>query len=130
METLRDSVETSVTMNLFGSQKEASYAHIFKSTLTKLSIATCAQHLDNFNPNRLQSTAHLAYPIQDRPRNNKDITSVKYHQKNIQRGLGVEPIWVFKNKKDDTLVLLDGAHRIVASYIENQRKVPAYIVVK
>ena len=31
--------------------------------------------------------------------------------------------------KDKKYILLDGAHRIVASYIENKNNIPAYIII-
>ncbi len=76
---------------------------------------------------RLQKSAVKAYPINDRPRGNKDISSVKYYQKQILQEKEITPIWmVYKNNK---YILLDGAHRIVASYIENKKYIYAYVII-
>ena len=66
--------------------------------------------MDNFNPNRLKKSAIKAYPLSDRPRGNKDILSVKFHQKQLQQNKNIEPIWILKKKKKK--ILLDGAHRV------------------
>jgi hypothetical protein len=125
MEYLKDSINTSITMHLFKNKKDATYAHIFKSNLEKVPISIF-KNVDNFNPERLQYTAVKAYPINDRPRGNDDITSVKYHQKQIQENKEVSPIWIiYKNNK---YTLLDGVHRVIASYIENKKYIPTYII--
>ena len=79
---------------------------------------------DNFNPERLQNSAVKAYPLHNRPRGNADIRSVKFHQKIIQQKKEINPIWILK--KDGKVILLDGAHRLVASHIENKK----YIQIK
>ena len=120
-----DSVETSVSMKIFKNKQDASLAHIFKSKLVKIPLSTF-KNIDNFNPDRLQKSAVKAYPLNDRPRGNSDISSVKYYQKQIQQKKEITPIWMIqKNKK---YILLDGAHRIVASYIEGIQYIYAYII--
>ena len=123
---VRDSIETSVSMKLFKTIDEATKAHVFKSTFTKFPMFKC-KNLDNFNPERLQSTAVKAYPLTDRPRGNNDISSVKFYQKQIKEQKEIQPIWLaqMKNKQ---YILLDGAHRIVANYIENKKYLNAYII--
>ena len=122
-----DSVETSITMKIYKNKKEALFAHVYKSKLTKLPISIF-KNIDNFNINRLQKSAVKAYPLNNRPRGNKDINSIKYYQKQIQLKKDIMPIWIIKiNKK---YILLDGAHRIVSSYIENKRFINAYIIKK
>ena len=125
--TIKDSVYTSVNMNIFKNNEDASYSHIFNSKLVKkipLKIFN-NNNVNNFNSDRLQKSAIKAYPINDRPRGNKDISSVKYYQKQIQQKKEITPIWMIcKNNK---YILLDGAHRIVASYIENV-PIDAYII--
>jgi len=131
METLRDSIETSVSMKLFKTKEEASMKHVFNSKLVLFPLAKC-KNLNNFNPERLQSSATKAYPPSNRPRGNKDISSVKYYQKLIKKELNISPIFILlkKNKNGSTsnYILLDGAHRIVASYIENKLNIPAYLI--
>jgi hypothetical protein len=122
--TIKDSVYTAVNIEIFKNYEEASYSHIFNSKLVKIPLKTF-NSVDNFNPNRLQISAVKAYPLNDRPRGNKDISSVKYYQKQIQQKKEIAPIWMIH--KNDKYILLDGAHRIVASYIENT-PVNAYII--
>jgi hypothetical protein len=113
---LIDSIETSVTLKIFPNKKKACMAHIYKSELVKINM-NIFENINNFNSNRLQSTAIKAYPLNDRPRGMSDIKSVKYHQKQIKENKQLLPIWmIYKNNQ---YTLLDGAHRIVASYIEN-----------
>ena len=82
--------------------------------------------VDNFDPVRLCETAVNAYPVHNRPRGDKDISSVKYYQRQIQQKKDIQPIWlVRKNKK---YILLDGAHRIVSSYCERKRYISAYVI--
>jgi hypothetical protein len=82
---------------------------------------------DNFDPNRLQLTAEDAYPLPNgRPRGDKDISSVKFYQNQIQQKTDITPIWMIQ--KNNKYILLDGAHRIVASYIENIKHLNAYII--
>jgi len=122
MSSIVDSIDTSVDMKIFKNREEAAYSHIFNSKLVKIPLSTFKNdNVDNFNSIRLQNSAVKAYPLTRRPRGNKDISSVKYYQKQIQQKKEVTPVWMIqKNKK---YILLDGAHRIVASYIED---VPVY----
>jgi len=122
---IRDSVETSVTMKLFKTNQDSSFAHIFKSKLLKIKLSVF-NNVNNFNPDRLQKSAIEAYPLHNRPRGSKDISSVKYLQKQIQEKREVTPIWMVH--KNGEYILLDGAHRIVASYIEGKTHVNAYVI--
>ncbi len=122
---IKDSVETSVSMKIFKNKKESSFAHIFKSKLKKIPLSTF-QHVENFNPERLQKSAIQAYPLHNRPRGDKDIKSVQYYQKLIQQKNNITPIWMIQ--KNNKYILLDGAHRIVANYIENKKYMYAYII--
>ena len=80
---LQDSIDTSVKLKLFNNRNEAAFAHIFKSVLTKIPISLF-KNIDNFNPNRLKKKAVKAYPLNDRPRGNKNFTDVIFYQKIIQ----------------------------------------------
>ena len=117
---MEDSVSTSVTLKIFTNRQEAIDAHTSKSKLVKLPMTTFT-NVENFNPNRLQKSAENAFPINDRPRGDKDISSVEYHRKQIQT-----PIWLIKQNK--TYLLLDGVHRIVAHYIEGKQYIYAYVI--
>jgi hypothetical protein len=125
MDILRDSVSTAVSIKIFKNKKESAFAHIYNSKLSKIPLSIF-KNVDNFNPIRLQKSASKAYPINDRPRGNNDISSVKYYQKQIQSTKNISPIWLCKKKNKYTL--LDGAHRIVASYIENKQYILAYVI--
>ena len=123
---LKDSIITSVSMKIFKNIEDASVAHIFKSMLVKLPLSLFTD-VDNFNPDRLKKKAINAYPVNDRPRCNSDITCVKYYQKQIQQKKEISPIWLIQiNNK---YVLLDGAHRIVASYILGKKNINAYVII-
>jgi hypothetical protein len=123
---LQDSIYTSVDMKIFKNIKDASIAHIFKSKLVKIKLSIF-KNVDNFNPERLQKSATKAYPINDRPRGDSDINSIKYYQKQIQQKKDITPIWLIQ--KNNKYILLDGAHRIVASYIENKHYINAYVII-
>lgn len=125
VQVIKDSIDTSITMKLFTNRKEASFAHIFKSKLVKIPM-TKFKNVNNFNPNRLQKSAVKAYPPSDRPRGNKNISSVKYYQKLIKDKKDVTPIWMIK--KNNEYILLDGAHRVVSNYIEGKRYINSYII--
>ena len=120
-----DSIDTSISMKIFKNRKDASMAHIFKSKLVKIPLSKF-NDVENFNKNRLQKSAVKAYPMEDRPRGNTDISSVKYYQKQIQQKNEIQPIWMIQ--KNNKYILLDGAHRIVASYIEDKQYINAYII--
>jgi hypothetical protein len=118
MQNMKDSVSTSVNMKLFKNKQEAHLAHILKSKLVEIPLSIFENNrIENFNSDRLKKSAAKAYPLDDRPRGNYDISSVEYHQNRIKQQNCINPIWLlYKNKE---YVLLDGAHRIIASYIED-----------
>ena len=122
LDVMKDSVETSVTIKLFSSLNTASYYHIFKINLVKFPLSKC-RHLNNFNPARLSKDP---YPSEDRPRGQKDLDSVLHHRKIIRQQGHTEPIWIALKKGEYTL--LDGAHRIIATYLENKRTIMTYII--
>lgn len=117
-----DSVETSVTLKLFSSLEKSSYYHIFKSKACPFPLSNCRE-LQNFDSARLSTDP---FPKENRPRGQKDLDSVLHHRRIIHRQGHTEPIWIaFKKGK---YTLLDGAHRIIATYLENKRTIPAYII--
>uniref|UniRef100_A0A6C0F036 ParB/Sulfiredoxin domain-containing protein n=1 Tax=viral metagenome TaxID=1070528 RepID=A0A6C0F036_9ZZZZ len=124
---MRDSVSTSVSIKLFENKQDARLAHILKSKLVEIPLSMFANNgVENFNSDRLKDSAVKAYPLDDRPRGNVDISSVEYHQSQIKQQNDIDPIWlVYKNNK---YLLLDGAHRIVASYIEGVEFIRAYVI--
>ena len=126
MAVLRDAIETSVSMKIFLNKNTAALRHVFNAKLTKFPMSYCKNKLENFNPDRLQESAVKAYPLSDRPRGEKDISSVKFYQKQLKEKKDIPAIWIIKDKSK--YILLDGAHRIVASYIEKKKYMDAYIV--
>jgi hypothetical protein len=124
---MRDSVSTSVNIKLFENKQDAHLAHILKSKLVEIPLSMFANNgVENFNSDRLKDSAVKAYPLDDRPRGYADTCSVEYHQNQIKEQNDIDPIWlVYKNKK---YILLDGAHRIVASYIEGVKFIRACII--
>ena len=122
MDALRDSIRTSVKTKVFSSVKTSSYSHIFESKLVDFQVSKC-RNLRNFNPDRLSKDP---YPKEDRPRGQDDLDSVLHHRRTIRREGETEPIWIAL--KDGEYTLLDGAHRIVATYLENKRTIPAHVV--
>lgn len=122
---IQDSIETSVNIKIFKNINDAMYAHIYKSKLEKIQLKKFI-NIENFDSERLQVSAVKAYPLNNRPRGKNDITSVKYYQKLIQNNKYIQPIWlIYKNNK---YILLDGVHRIVAYYIEQESFINAYII--
>ena len=122
---IKDSVETSVNLKIFKNIEEASSAHIFKSELIKLPLSLF-KNVKNFDPKRLQESALKAYPITNRPRGENDIKSVKFYQKQLKQKINIHPIWMIY--QDEKYILMDGAHRIVASFIENEKHIYAYVI--
>jgi hypothetical protein len=125
IQVLRDSIDTSVSLKLFETKEESTMRHIFHSKQITFPLSKC-RNLDNFNPDRLQLSANKSYPLYDRPRGDKDISSVEYHQRRIKHNIDIQPIWLFK--QHNKYILLDGSHRIVASHIENKKYISAYII--
>lgn len=125
IQDLHDSIETSISIKIFKTKEESTMKHIFNSKLISFPLSKC-KNLDNFNSERLQNSPVKAYPLDNRPRGDKDISSVKYYQKLIKNKLDIPPIWIIK--KNNNYTLLDGAHRIVESYIENKKYVATYLI--
>ena len=71
IQSLRDSVETSVALKLFSSHKVAAEHHVFNTTYQMVSISDC-KSMENIDPVRFSSDP---YPAHDRPRGQKDLDS-------------------------------------------------------
>ncbi len=121
---LRASIDTSIELKLYSSRKDSASDHIFNSSFYMFPLSKVSK-LNNFNIARLQDTPAKAYPLNDRPRGNNDLLSVKYHQKQIKKNI-LDAIWIYK--KNNKYTLLDGVHRIVATHIENKKYIPSYII--
>jgi len=110
LQSLKDAVETSMSLELFPNRETASMHHLMYSNLGILEL-TKAKYLKNFNAARLQKTAEEAYPITNRPRGKKDIESVEFYCQMFINKQDVPPIIIYDGS------LLDGVHRIIAAYV-------------
>jgi hypothetical protein len=122
IQSIRDSVETSVSLKLFPSENVAARHHIFNTTYKMLSMTDC-RSLENIDPIRFSSDP---YPVDNRPRGQKDLDSLKYHRRMIRKHGHTEPIWIAK--KGTRHIILDGVHRMAATNLENKRQIPAFIL--
>ena len=98
------------------------YLLIEKRKLSSLKINT----ITNINKNRLSSRPELAYPENDRPRGDNDLKSVEFHQLKLRNGESLEPIWIIE--KMGKRYILDGFHRLAASYIEKKEFIDSYYI--
>lgn len=124
---ITDSVSASITIKLFENIFESCLAHIFNTKLGKFDLINYNKEcIKNINKNRFAETAELAYPESDRPRGDSDLVSVKYHQERLQNGENLEAIWIIE--KNGKRYILDGFHRLAASYIEKRTNIDAYFI--
>lgn len=126
--SLNNSIETSIGF-IFKSYEESFKNHITKTKIKKLSIKKI-YNIENFDSNiRLPKSKKIldAYPKNDRPRGKKDLESVKYHIKLIKQNKSFPNIWIVK--KNGKLILLDGAHRIVAHYLSNKKYIMCNVII-
>ena len=127
LKSLNDSIKTSISIGLFKNYEKAFEYHVTKSKKNKLKIMKFKKgEVENFNPERLSGNKIIdAFPPTNRPRGQADIDSVKYHMKQIKLKKE-QHIWIVKKK--NKIILLDGAHRIVAYHLLGKEKIPAYII--
>lgn len=119
---MNDSVKTSLHIGIHSSLEIALHNHTFNRTFLDFPLSKCKE-LHNFNPLRLSKTP---YPDHDRPRGQADLDSVLYHSQLIQNNCDINPVWIaFKNNE---YTLLDGVHRIVATYLANKLHIPSYVI--
>ena len=117
-----DSIQTSMTLGLFNTKKQAINAHK-KATRALFPLEYSNKFLDNFKSVRLSS---IPYPTKDRQRGQADLDSVEFHRRMIRKTGTTEPIWIAQ--KGTLHILLDGVHRLAAAARENLKQLPAYIV--
>lgn len=124
---ITDSVLASITIKLFDNIKDSCFAHVFNSKMGKFDLVNYnKEYIKNINKNRLAETAELAYPEGDRPRGESDLVSVKYHQERLQNGENLEAIWIIE--KNGKKYILDGFHRLAATYIEKRTNIDAFFI--
>lgn len=122
IQSLNDSIQTSITLGIFSSYKIALSEHILNGFLQVFPISKCYE-LSNFNSCRLSIEP---YPENNRPRGDDDIQSVLYHRQQIRQTGDTEPIWIIF--LENRFILLDGVHRIVATYLENKEDIKAFVI--
>ena len=122
---LVDSIGTSLLIGLFPDEEAATRAHVLQTVEATLPITMFkACKVDNLNPARLSENP---YPVENRPRGKADLASVAHHRRTIRsKGRVTSPVWLAK--KDGKYIMLDGVHRVVATYLEKKRTIPAYVV--
>jgi hypothetical protein len=124
---IADSVAASITIRLFDNIRDSCFVHIFNSNISKFDLVNYDKKIIvNINKNRLAETVELAYPENDRPRGENDLSSVKYHQELLKNGDELEAIWIIE--KNGKKYILDGFHRLAASYIEKKTNIDAYFI--
>ena len=112
--------------NFVNDLDDAINCYIFDSMPIKINIMEYKDKIHDFNYNRLKPTVEDSYPEYDRPRGNEDIESVIHHINLLKNGEELLPISLIN--KDGKLYMLDGYHRIVASYIEEKYDIMANII--
>jgi len=124
-DTLSAAIGTAMALNLFPSEDAAVRTIVSNTTEKQIPIALFKSGaVDNINPQRFSK---LPYPPSDRPRGQANLDSVKHHRRTVRaKGRIESPIWVAKKGKK--LIMLDGVHRTVATYLEKKRTVPAFVV--
>lgn len=122
--TINAATGTAIALGIFKS-KSSALKHFKTAKRQRLPIQLFKNGLvDNFNPDRLSKTP---YPSHNRPRGAANLASVRFHRKTIRRSGSISsPVWIYK--ENSKLTMLDGVHRVVASYLEDKRNVPAFIV--
>lgn len=122
-----DSISASLTIKLFTNIKDSCLLHIFNSKLSKFELSNYNKNtIVNINKNRFSETPELAYPEHDRPRGDADLVSVNYHREKIKNNEDLQPIWIIE--KEGKKYILDGFHRLAASFIEKKTYINAYII--
>lgn len=124
-DTLTAAIGTAVELGLFPTETDAVRTFVGHTTEKKLPLSLFRSGaVDNINPQRFSQTP---YPTSDRPRGQANLRSVAHHRRTVRaKGRVDAPIWVAK--KNRKYIMLDGVHRTVATYLENKRTVPAFVV--
>jgi hypothetical protein len=122
-----DSILASMTLKLFKNIKKSCIYHCCKSKLIDFNLIEDYEKCKN-KKSRINSkitTGETAYPIDERPRADKDVASVHYQQQQIQKN-NLPAIWLLN--KNNNIYILDGFHRISACFIEKKYIIKAYII--
>lgn len=88
--------------------------------------------IENLNYKRLTAkTPKTAYPFNQRPRGNRDISSVEWHIEQLRKKNPILPIIIIKTRDSHNkqhTILLDGMHRLVASVIAKRKTIPTIVL--
>jgi hypothetical protein len=122
-DTLKAAAGTGMMLGLFKTRKSA-LRNLKTAKTRKLPISLFKSgKVDNLNPQRLSKNP---YPKSDRPRGSENLMSVKFHRRTIRKtGQITKPVWLYHDK--NKYVMLDGVHRVVATYLEKKRFIPARV---
>ena len=125
-DTLNSAAGTAVDLGIFPSLKRAKQT-LRRAKHTRLPVSLFKSGaVDNINPARLSKNP---YPKKDRPRGESNLASVRFHRNTIRKmGQISKPVWVLR--EGNKLTMLDGVHRVVASYLEHKRFVPARVATR
>lgn len=125
-DTFNAAVGTGILLGIFKTRKSA-LGKLKTAKNRKIPLTLFKQgKVDNFNPNRLSSNP---YPKSDRPRGKANLASVRHHRRTIRKlGKIDKPVWLYRSNNKYTM--LDGVHRVVASYLEHKKTVPARIITR
>jgi hypothetical protein len=126
-ELVKSSIDKSVELKLFKNKKESSFAHLYNFKLEKIPLSYFKKGMViNFKSDRLRArTIETSYPIDNRPKGDYNIESVKYHLQLIDRKLN-PLIWVVK--KNDIYYLIHGSHKIVAAHLAHFKDIDSYVI--
>jgi len=122
LKTIRDSIETGISLGYFKNKKEGSYKYIYQSEYKELSM-NFVKKLENFSKKRLTKDP---FPDSDRPRGKDDLLSVQYFSKLCKKNKDIPPISILV--KNNKYILLDGVHRIVSYYQCGKKKIPSILI--
>lgn len=121
----KDALITAITNGFFKNKADASEAYIFQSRIEKLRISDFRRgKYENFNPERLSTEP---YPPSNRPRGKADLASVAYHRKVLLNGGASTPVVVVE-RPNGSRYLLDGSHRVVASFLEKRKQIVGIVI--
>ena len=121
------SILASMSLKLFKDIKTSCIYHLFYSKIVNFNIFNEYEKCINCNKNihnNIQQPEN-AYPIDKRPRGDKDIESVNYQQSQIKNN-NLPPIWILN--KNNNMYILDGFHRISACFIQKHYDIKAYMI--
>jgi len=126
LKTIASSIRQNIEFNFFKNKYDACNAYVFNCKKKYINYMQWISKMHSFKKNRLKNTPEEAYPINDRPRGIKDIDSVNYWIQMIKNNNYIPPIIILNINNETHLV--DGYHRLIATYILNKNNILAKII--